>query len=173
MSGPDASESTDLLGIYLNDHYTGSTGGLELFRRAAKARPDAREAAVLEDLARQIEEDRDALAAIMKTLGIPLSSSKAALGWAAEKAGRLKPNGHLLSRSPLSDVLEAESMLLGVLGKAACWRTLRAVAESDERLSAETLDTLLERAEQQSATLEELRATTAARTLRPKAAGTR
>ncbi|MFD3762594.1 hypothetical protein [Streptomyces sp. NPDC058622] len=96
------------------------------------------------------------------------SQSKAAVGWLAEKAGRFKPNGHLLSRSPLSDVLEAESMLLGVLGKTACWRTLRVLAETDERLAADQLDALLERAEQQSATLEELRSTAAARTLLPQ-----
>ncbi|WEH42967.1 hypothetical protein [Streptomyces sp. AM 2-1-1] len=173
MSAPEASENTDLLGIYLNDHHTGATGGLELFRRAAKTRPDAREAAVLADLARQVDEDRDALSAIMKDLGIPVSGSKAALGWVAEKAGRLKPNGHLLSRSPLSDVVEAESMLLGVLGKAACWRTLRALAESDERLSAGQLDALVDRAERQSAALEELRAATAARTLSSRPADAR
>ncbi|WP_308340600.1 MULTISPECIES: transaldolase [unclassified Streptomyces] len=166
----DDPEGAGLLGIYLNDHYTGATGGLELFRRAAKARPDAQETAVLADLARQVDEDRDALAAIMEDLGVPLSRSKAALGWVAEKAGRLKPNGHLRSRSPLSDVLETEAMLLGVLGKAACWRTLRALAESDERLSAARLDALLERAEQQSAALEELRSATAARTLRSQPA---
>lgn len=28
------------------------------------------------------------------------------MGWGAEKAGRVKTNGHLFSRSPLSDVLE-------------------------------------------------------------------
>ncbi|MGW2841087.1 hypothetical protein ACWCWD_25240 [Streptomyces sp. NPDC001493] len=173
MSAPDASESTDLLGVYLNDHYAGATGGVELFRRAAKARSDGRGAAVLADLTRQIEEDRDDLGKIMNELGISVSSSKAALGWVAEKAGRLKPNAHLLSRSPLSDVLEAESMLLGVLGKAACWRTLRALAESDQRLSAGRLDTLLERAEAQSAALEKLRAATAARTLDSRRAETR
>ncbi|MEU1090201.1 hypothetical protein ACFYPN_24505 [Streptomyces sp. NPDC005576] len=173
MSATDGSKDADLLGIYLNDHYTGATGGLELFRRAAKARPDAREAAVLADLARQIDEDRDALAGIMEDLGVSISSSKAAVGWVAEKAGRLKPNGHLLSRSPLSDVVEAESMLLGVLGKAACWRTLRALAESDGRLSAGKLDALLERAERQSVALEELRLATAARTLDSRAADTR
>ncbi|WP_411107693.1 transaldolase [Streptomyces sp. cmx-4-9] len=162
------SESGDLLAIYLNDHYAGATGGRELFRRAAKGRTDAKEATALAELARQIDEDRDALARIMGDLGVSTSQSKAAVGWLAEKAGRPKPNAHLLSRSALSDVLEAESMLLGVLGKTACWRTLRALAETDERLAADQLDALLERAEQQSATLEELRSTAAARTLLPQ-----
>ncbi|MFF2223696.1 hypothetical protein ACFVV7_10335 [Streptomyces globisporus] len=87
------------------------------------------------------------------------------MGWLAEKAGRLKPNGHLISRSPLSDLLEAESMLLGVLGKTACWRTLRILADSEPRLPADRLETLLERAEQQSAVLDELRSAAAIRAL--------
>ncbi|MFE4862609.1 transaldolase [Streptomyces sp. NPDC056670] len=169
----DESESATLLAIYLNDHYAGASSGSELFRRAAEAHADAEGRAALTDLAQQVDEDRDALAQIMADLGVPRSQSKAAIGWLAEKAGRLKANGHLFARSPLSDVLETESMLLGVLGKAACWRTLRILAESDTRLSADNLDTLLDRAEQQSATLEELRSTAAVRALRHQPSPTR
>ncbi|MFE6698542.1 transaldolase [Streptomyces sp. NPDC057718] len=165
-------ESAGLLAIYLNDHYAGATGGLELFRRAAKTTPNSADGAALADLAKQVEEDRDALARIMTDLGVTTSQPKVAMGWLAEKAGRLKPNGHILSRSPLSDLLETESMLLGVLGKAACWRTLRILAESDERLSTDRLDTLLERAEQQSDTLEELRSAAVSRTLLPRPSDT-
>ncbi|MER7677018.1 transaldolase [Streptomyces sp. NPDC096934] len=166
-------DSDDLLAIYLNDHYAGATGGLELFRRAAQSRADSREATALADLVQQVDEDRDQLAAIMAELGVSTSRSKAAAGWLAEKAGRLKPNGHFLSRSPLSDVMEAESMLLGVQGKAACWRTLCALADSDERLNAEHLNALLERAERQSATLEEVRCAAVARVLLSRTADTR
>jgi hypothetical protein len=41
-----------------------------------------------------------------------------------EKAARLKLNGHLLARSPLSSLEELEMLRLGVEGKAAGWRTL-------------------------------------------------
>ncbi|MYS10174.1 hypothetical protein GTW71_27910 [Streptomyces sp. SID6041] len=155
-----------MLAIYLNDHYSGATGGLELFRRAAQAQKGTQAGEALSELARQIDEDRDALARIMSDLGVDIRHSKVAMGWLAEKAGRLKPNGHLFSRSPLSDVLERESMFLGVQGKAACWRTLRALADTDERLSADRLDALAERAARQSATLEELRLAAVTRTLR-------
>ncbi|WP_324290887.1 transaldolase [Streptomyces sp. H27-S2] len=170
--GADGPESTDFLATYLNDHYAGATGGLELFRRAASAQANTESGTALADLARQVEEDRDSLTRLMSDLGVPTSRSKAAMGWLAEKAGRLKPNGHLLTRSPLSDVLEAESMLLGVQGKAACWRTLHALAETDERLSVDRLDTLLERAERQIEVLEELRASAATRTLLPQPSST-
>ncbi|WP_329849496.1 transaldolase [Streptomyces sp. SP18ES09] len=160
------SEDTDLLAIYLNDHYSGATGGLELFRRAAQAQKGTQAGEALSELARQIDEDRDALARIMSDLGVDIRHTAVAMGWLAEKAGRLKPNGHLFSRSPLSDVLERESMFLGVQGKAACWRTLRALADTDERLSVDRLDALAERAARQSTTLEELRLAAVTRTLR-------
>ncbi|MGW1772079.1 transaldolase [Streptomyces sp. NPDC002104] len=159
------SESAELLAIYLGDHYAAATGGLELFRRAANARKDEQDGHILADLAEQVDEDRDALARLMTDLDVSTSQSKTAAGWLAEKAGRLKTNGHLFSRSPLSDVLEAEAMLTGVQGKAACWRTLRALAQTDNRLDTDDLDVLLERAARQSTTLEEVRSAAASRTL--------
>jgi hypothetical protein len=44
-----------------------------------------------------------------------------------------------------------------VEGKAAGWRTLREAAETDRRLDRQRLDRLLERAREQSDTLERLR----------------
>ena len=75
----------------------------------------------------------------------------------AEKAGRFKPNGHLLDRSPLSGVEEFEVMRLGVEGKGACWRTLRVLAERDDRLDRARLDELLARADRQADLLEGFR----------------
>jgi len=169
------SSSASLLEIYLNDHFAGATAGLELFQRAAKAQngEEEEENTALAELARQVEEDRDSLAQVMVDLGVSIDRSKIALGWIAEKAARLKLNGHLFSRSPLSDVLEVESMLLGVQGKAACWRTLRALAETDQRLDVAHLDTLLERAERQSVILEQMRVAAVTRTLHPLPSHTR
>ncbi|ARE73376.1 transaldolase [Streptomyces sp. Sge12] len=168
-AGPDRA---GLMAIYLNDHYSGATGGLELFRRAARASAGEEDGEVLSGLARRAEEDRTSLAQIMADLGVPVSHSKVAMGWLAEKAGRLKPNGHVISRSPLSDIVEAESMLVAVHGKAAGWRTLRALADTDDRLSAAALDTLLERAHQQAGLLEELRSAAVMRVLHARSSPT-
>ena len=55
----------DYLKIYLEDHYAGSTAGLELARRAAGANRGTPYGDVLEGIAREIDEDREALRAIM------------------------------------------------------------------------------------------------------------
>lgn len=154
----------DLLSVYLNDHLAGSTVGLELARRTA-ASTEPQFASVLRGLVAEIAEDRSALLAIMATLGIPVRGYKVFAAWAGEKLGRLKLNGHLLSRSPLSSLEETEILRLGVEGKAAGWRTLRALASRDSRLDAERLDELLARADRQSSTLESLRASIAEQAL--------
>jgi len=154
----------NLLGVYLNDHLAGSTVGLELARRmAASAEPQF--ATVLRGLMAEIAEDRSALLAIMASLGIPVRGYKVFAAWAGEKAGRLKLNGHLLSRSPLSSLEETEILRLGVEGKAAGWRTLRALASRDNRLDAGRLDELLARADRQSSALESLRVSIAEQAL--------
>lgn len=152
----------DLLGIYLNDHLAGATTGPGLARRmAASAEPGTERAAVLSRLAGEITADRAALLRIMAALGIPVRGYKVFAAWAGERAGRLKLNGRLVTRSPLSDLEETEMLRLGVDGKAAGWRTLRALAERDGRLDAGRLDDLLARADRQSGELESLRVSTA------------
>ncbi len=153
----------DLLGIYLNDHLAGATGGAELARRMAKARRGQPADAALRRLAAEIAEDRAALLDMMSALGIPVRSYKVSAGWIGEKAGRLKLNGYLLGRSPLSGLEELEILRLGVAGKAAGWRTLRAAADTDGRLDAGRLDELISRAQLQEELLEELRTQAAAR----------
>ena len=66
-----------------------------------------------------------------------------------EKLSRGKLNGHLLSRSPLSDLIEFEFIATAVLGKRAGFETLRALAEVDRRLDAELLDRLIAQADKQ------------------------
>jgi hypothetical protein len=152
-----------LLGIYLNDHLAGATGGVELARRMAGSHPDPGHRATLQRLAADVGQDRQALLDLMAVLGLPVRHYKLSAAWAAEKAARLKLNGRLLSRSPLSNLEELEMLRLGVEGKAAGWRTLRELADTDSRLNRDTLDDLMARAREQASLLEELRVRAAAR----------
>lgn len=148
---------TSLLGIYLNDHLAGSTLGLSLIERSAAAHRGTPAGPALAKLVKEIADDQDALLDMMSALGIDIRHYKLAGAWVAERVGRLKLNGHLLSRSPLSSVVELEGMQLGVEGKAAGWRILRRLADKDPRLDAARLDELIARAKSQVQTLERLR----------------
>ena len=154
---PTSGPEPDLLGIYLNDHLAGSAGGLALAQRLAEGHRNTAAADDLAWLAEQVAEDREALIKIMEQLSIPRTRYKEPVAWLAEKAGRLKPNGHLLSRSPLSSVVELEGMALGATGKLAGFRTLRALADTDSRLDPAVLDDLIAQAQEQLARLEQLR----------------
>jgi len=152
----------DLLGIYLNDHLAGATGGTQLARRAAAAAGSTAASGDLRRFAAEVAQDRATLLQIMVALGIPVRRYKVYAALIGEKAGRLKLNGHLTSRSPLSSLEELEMLRLGVEGKAAGWRTLRVLAGQDPRLDPGQLDELIARAQRQSGLLEELRIRAAA-----------
>lgn len=147
----------ELLGIYLNDHLAGATGGAELARRAAAARRSDEAGDTLLRFAADVAADRAALLDIMAALDVPVRAYKVYAGWIGEKAGRFKLNGRLLGRSPLSSLEELEMMRLGVEGKAAGWRTLQLLADTDPRLDRARLMELIARAESQVKLLEDLR----------------
>ena len=146
-----------LLGIYLNDHLGGSTVGVELARRTAGANEHTELGDFLASLAREIEADRNSLMAIMDDLEIRKDPVRRAVGWAAEKAGRLKLNGQLRGTSPLSLVVELEGLALGVTGKLALWKALRQLVNEEPRLGEHPLEELLERAKTQQQQIEERR----------------
>jgi hypothetical protein len=141
--------SSDRLAIYLNDHLAGATFGTELARRAAGPNRGTEFEAELEQLATDIDADRAELERIMDTLGKPRDQIKPRLAWAAEKAGRLKPNGQLTGYSPLSRVIELEGLASGVQGKLLLWRALRTIAPQEPGLGVTQLDRLISRAESQ------------------------
>ena len=156
-----------LLGIYLNDHLAGATGGMELARRSAGAHRGTEAGTTLTRLAKEIQEDREALLAIMAALEVPVRQYKVATAWAAEKVGRLKLNGRLLDRSPLSSLVELETLRLGVEGKACLWRTLLLEAKHEPRLDAAELNALLDRATSQLETVEAMRMDSSAEVFAP------
>jgi hypothetical protein len=146
---PETALDKKLLGTYLNDHLAGATTGLELARRAASQNEGNRFGEFLENLVVEIEQDRESLEHLMDRLDIGKDTLKVAVGWAGEKAGRLKLNGRFVGYSPLSRQVELEGLTVGVRGKLSLWECLKAVADLDPILTEFELDTLIARAEAQ------------------------
>lgn len=141
-----------MIGIYLNDHLAGATFGVELARRMRGEYEGAELGGFLGQLAREVEQDRDTLREVMATVGVEEDRVKQVAAWTGEKVARLKLNGRVLSRSPLTPVVELEGLMLGVTSKAALWRMLAEL--HDPRLEGTDFDGLLERAERQREQLE-------------------
>jgi hypothetical protein len=141
------------LATYLNDHLLGSTVGTELAQRAARENQGSELGAFLAGVAREIEDDRETLLALMSELGVKPDQLKVAAGWIAEKLGRLKPNAQLRGYSPLSPLVELEGLLIGIEGKLAMWQVLAEVAEQ-VGLDRARMEELSARAERQQADVE-------------------
>ena len=146
------------LATYLQDHYAGSTTGVELAKRlASNNEGDAEFGAPAARLAIEIGEDRDELRRIMARLDVDEARVKATVAWSLEKVSRLKPNGRFLRYSPLSRVVELEGLITGVSGKLSLWRSLIEIAPNEPRLDEDSLTRLAERAEDQLLRLHALR----------------
>ncbi len=145
------------LRIYLQDHLAGSTTGLELARRLRGENEGSEYGPPLAKIADEIEADRRALQGLMEDFGFGGDKIKNAGAWAAEKVGRLKLNGQLTGYSPLSRLEELEGLLTGITGKWGLWVALLQIAPDEPRLDAARLERLRDRAEEQRATVEELR----------------
>jgi hypothetical protein len=112
---------------------------VELARRASGGAEGTTYGDPLAKLADEIEADRRALESIMDKFGFGADRAKNLAFWAAEKAGRLKPNGQLTGASPLSRLVELE------------------IAPNEPRLDEEGLRQLVERGQEQLGIVEGLR----------------
>jgi hypothetical protein len=75
-------------------------------------------------LAEQITQDRQSLLDIFKQVGVQPQRYKVVAGRLGETLGRLKLNGRIRSRSPLTPLVEIEAIQAGVVGKRNLWQTL-------------------------------------------------
>lgn len=141
--------TTEYLETYLQDHRAGAEFGSDLARRLADENLETPHEDFFVGLAAEIEQDVETLEGIMERFGVSKALLKTAGAKIGEKVSRLKPNNELTQYSPLSRVLELETLRAGVQGKLALWDSLSQVAPHDERLGVEEVAGLVERAERQ------------------------
>jgi hypothetical protein len=164
--------NADLLGVYVNDHMAAATGGVELVSRMLSRHSGSPYEPHLEKLLDELREERSAHVAMAGALGIPVRTYKQLGTWVAEKLSRAKLNGRLLSRSPLSDLVEFEFIATAVLAKRAGFETLLELAAVEPRLDRALLERLVTQADEQHQWLADARREVAARVFggRPEAA---
>lgn len=158
------------LAIYLDDHMAAATGGLRLAQRTRDAHRDRAPEihGVLAAVTEEIREDREQLRRILDLVDVTPNPVKQVAVTAGELAGRLKPNGRVLRRSPLASLIELEGLATAIQGKRCGWTALREL--DDERLSGVDFDRLVARADDQYGRVEQLRRQVASGVLARKAA---
>lgn len=161
MPGLASSTSLERRHLYLADHFAGARAGTALARHCRqvhRGRPAGPDFARLAD---DVERDLQWLEELLEVLGVAPSLLKQASAVVVERASRAKPNGQLLGRSPLSDLVELETLTVGVAGKRSLWLSLEA-SLATEPLDDVTLDQLVGRADAQLALLDTIRPALAA-----------
>lgn len=148
--------SRDLLGTYLNDHYAGSVGAVALVERTIRENEGDPLAARLSRVLEEIRKDQAALHELIERLGHGQSPVKKAGALLAEKAGRVKLGG-TDDRGELARMEALEVLTVGILGKRALWRALRAVASRHDVLQGLDFDLLERRAVEQHDEVETMR----------------
>jgi hypothetical protein len=155
-----------LIGIYLNDHLSGSIVGIELAKRSARNNEGTPLGAFLHRLVAEIEQDKAVLERVMDHLGISQDPLKKAAGWTAEKIGRGKLNGQLTGYSDLSRLEELEGLSVGIEGKRLLWQSLEATTVVPA-IPGIDIPEMIDRAERQRVDLETHRRAAAAIALTP------
>lgn len=118
------SDSSELVHIYLDDHWAGAGAGLNLAERMMRNNRGTAWFDVLSRLVTEIRSDDRVLADIRERLGVEGGGVKRRLAVLGERMARLKPNGRIITYSPLSRVLEAEALISGVVAKRNLWVAL-------------------------------------------------
>lgn len=149
--------STDTLEIYLNDHLAGATAAIQLIERMQSDHADDQLAKQLAQLHNEIEDDRDTLRSIVDSVEARQHRVKHVAAAVLEQLGQLKLSKAATGSIELTRLLELETLYLGVHGKRALWRALRAVAVRQPTLATYDCDDLIDRANRQLEVLDGLR----------------
>ena len=148
-----------LLEIYLRDHHAAACAGVAIARRVSTRERPSSAGSALRGVAAEIEADLRSLEGLMARLGVQPSRVKDTLARFAERGGRLKLNGRLVRHSPLSDVVELETLVVGITGKEALWESLHGT----DVIPQDQLQALIERAQEQREIVERWRRAAARR----------
>lgn len=142
---------------YLKDHLAGSEAGLRRFKATAKNNEGTPLGRFLEKCVRELEDEREILRTALKAAGGSTPFIKQPLAAIGERLARLKPNGKLISYSPLSRLEDLEGLRLGVEGKMCLWRSLYELSRRTPQLNVADFEALFFKAEQQAEQLERFR----------------
>jgi hypothetical protein len=144
------------LKIYLDDHRAGATAGTNLARRVWRKNRSGPWGTELNEIRQLIKGEKQTLDSVRAAVGISGGQGKKALAVLSAQASRLKPNGHFLGYSPLTRLVELETLMSGVQSKLGLWAALLETSSSFPGLARFDFAALGEQAEAELRTLREI-----------------
>ena len=149
------------LAVYLEDHYAGAVGAIELLTHLTEAHKHKPLESFFRDLHAEVTADHKQLHNLMAALGLQESKVRNAGAWIAEKLGRAKLGFSADETGDLRLLQALESLFLGITGKQALWRALAVARETSPVLQQTDFVGLEERASEQASRVEMKRLETA------------
>jgi hypothetical protein len=146
---------TDRFVTYLHDHLAGARFAIEVMEDLRNRLAGHPAAALARRLLPEVEADRQVLEELAQRCGDAGSALKEAAAWIAQKASRLKLR--LGSDADFAAFESLEILSLGVQGKAALWRAMAVLPDTDKRRHGLDLDQLFGRALNQFDEVEKVR----------------
>ena len=138
----------DPLHIYLNDHLTGATAGVDLVTSAAE-RHDGEMGEFFTQLTDEISGDYNTLTSLIDELNAHASGAKEALAKVGSELSETKFSGESVDDPGFGTFLTLETLSIGVEGKLCMWKALKVVQDDVRELGTFDIDTLIERAQSQ------------------------
>ncbi len=151
-----------LFHIYLNDHRTGAIAAHRLAIRSNHANRGTEFGDFLEGFIADLEEDIGQLDSLFEWCSVSTNRPKLMAARLGDVLGRLKLNGRLTEYSPLSRLIEFETLSVGVFGKRQLWLTIAALPADHPAADVVDVSRLIERADSQVQALDEFTARAAA-----------
>lgn len=142
-------KSREQLEVYLQDHYAGGVGALELIEHSVKAHEGTGLGTFFEQLRADVKADHEQLHNLMAALEFTPSGVRNAGAWMAEKFGRGKIGFSGGEAAELRLLQTLEGLQLGITGKRLLWRALRAARDSGPVLQKTDFEYLEKRAADQ------------------------
>ncbi len=141
--------TTDPLATYLHDHFAGSTFAVQLLESMRDCHPNEPLGEFAISVLADVEQDRAVLQKIIDGVGQAHLDLLEAAAWLMKKASQFKLQHDHAGGLATFEALETLSP--GILGKAALWRALAVISQSDPRVQGFDYEHLEERAQDQHA----------------------
>jgi hypothetical protein len=112
------------LNIYLTERVLVMRGGRRLVDRMRGRARQGPERDLIERVGDELERSERTLMSFLRQIGVAPPHVRLALVGLAERAGRLKPNGRVTTRSPLTDLEEFDALTLAIIAAGMTWSAL-------------------------------------------------
>jgi hypothetical protein len=155
----------DSVSTYINDHLAGATQAIDLLEYLRRVHESDSLGPFANALLEDITADRERLRELARRTGAGSNAIKETMSHVAEKISLLKLSDK--GTIAFGTFESLEFLVLGVHGKLALWRALKACSASDFRLRNVDYDNLISRAERQEETIEAKRIEIARKVLLP------